>query len=139
VCQHWSDAAGGDDGWDTDKSAGAQDDIRAECGQGSSRGQHAEGNSRGIGQISERQIAAELPSWYSDEADAGVFCSPSLHALPTANPDQVCEGTALPQLIDGGQGWQHMATCATTCNCQAQPLTIAEHSRDSLHHDPDGV
>jgi hypothetical protein len=89
VRQYRSDAARGHDRRDADKSPSAQNDVWAERGQGTPRGEHTEGHARGIGKISQREVAAELPGWYGNEPDAHFFSRPLFHTLVTADPDKV--------------------------------------------------
>ena len=53
VRQHGGDAACGDNGRDADKAAGAQNDVWAERGQRSPRGQHTKRQARGVGEVSQ--------------------------------------------------------------------------------------
>ena len=51
VCQNGCDAPRGDDGWNADESAGAENDVWAERGKSTTRGEHTEGNTPDIGEI----------------------------------------------------------------------------------------
>jgi hypothetical protein len=53
VSQDRRDAACGDNGWDADKTAGAQNYVWAKRGQRAACSQHTEGYARGIGDISQ--------------------------------------------------------------------------------------
>src|SRR5215212_1484184 len=122
------DAACGDDGWDADKSSGAQNDVRPERGQRSACGQYSERDTRGVGEIPQRKVATKLSGRDSNEVYPCFLRRLSLHALLAADPDEVGQGTAPLKLIDDSQGRQDMAACAATGNRKPQASIVSDHS-----------
>jgi hypothetical protein len=100
VRQHRGDPACGDDSRDADKTAGAENDVWAEGGKGSPSGQHTEGNTRGVGKISNRKVPTELSGGYGGELDAGLYSRSMLDAVPASDPHQIRQGSASPQIVD---------------------------------------
>jgi hypothetical protein len=100
MSQYGGDAARGHNGRDTDKSAGAENNVWAKRGKGAARSQHTEGYTRGIGKISQREVAAELPGWDYNELNARFFSRSPFHAVAATDPDQVRQSAILPQLGD---------------------------------------